>query len=627
MPKKIHLARSAHGVGKTRIRLLRPFVAVAFMTTLILGTVSSARAELLDDLLADYRAYGLPEPPKEAKLVRLKSDVRSVRDDKTEIAHYNLAFLLDQGGMGKKAIVLAGMEQREVDSKRTEMTVVEPVGLKLDGIYGVWDLLGTNRGLATALQCQARGWPEVAKQLWDLSIAERSGHGRDAFSVRSNEEPKLALAKTAWVHWSKELFQPDTDRMAIQDRLTKILEREPRIDMGPYRELMRRLTATLKPSEAQADTPEALVDDVVNASQSGSFYSSDAKPDSPYLRLVEMGFEAVPALIAHLDDERLTRSLMPGFDNFPSRPRLVGEVASDILQGLATEDLGIDWLDRQKGIVVRQAEARRWFDAAKRQGEEAYVLSRVLPRGEQWPKSELLWLLAKRYPQRLAAVYRKLLSEEPQMQSHPVTDLICKSALTRNEQIELFVLAGKHQNLEHRRTAFWKLKDLDAPKFVEMLVKTLDELPSTPKEPYWECREASFANLVMETDDPRAWNALRRAADRADVGLRMEFMNPMNYTRIGERQRRERLNFLARFINDAALRNMSSSRKFEGPSAGFTFLKLEVRNFAAMQIATILKLEESPSPEKNWTTQQWSAYREKVKKAVEHELKPVDQPQ
>ena len=34
-----------------------------------------------------------------------------------------------------------------------------------------------------------------------------------------------------------------------------------------------------------------------------------------------------------------------------------------------------------------------------------------------------------------------------------------------------------------------------------MLVKTLDELPRTPRGEYWVCREASFANLVMETDD------------------------------------------------------------------------------------------------------------------------------
>ena len=35
-------------------------------------------------------------------------------------------------------------------------------------------------------------------------------------------------------------------------------------------------------------------------------------------------------------------------------------------------------------------------------------------------------------------------------------------------------------------------------------IKTLDELPRTPKEPYWKSRKKAFANMVMETDDAHA---------------------------------------------------------------------------------------------------------------------------
>ena len=62
-----------------------------------------------------------------------------------------------------------------------------------------------------------------------------------------------------------------------------------------------------------------------------------------------------------------------------------------------------------------------------------------------------------------------------------------------------------------------------------VLIATLESLPKTPAEPYWICTEAGFANLVMQTEDPRAWRALEKVAKRSDVGVRMEFMDPMNY--------------------------------------------------------------------------------------------------
>ena len=41
------------------------------------------------------------------------------------------------------------------------------------------------------------------------------------------------------------------------------------------------------------------------------------KADPRLHRLAHMGFAAVPALIEHLDDDRLTRSISQGFNNFP----------------------------------------------------------------------------------------------------------------------------------------------------------------------------------------------------------------------------------------------------------------------------------------------------------------------
>src|SRR5438105_3583306 len=61
----------------------------------------------------------------------------------------------------------------------------------------------------------------------------------------------------------------------------------------------------------------------------------------------QMGFADVPALIEHLDDDRLTRSVMVGFNNLPTWNLRVRDVVSDLLQGLADYDLGKDWRRRQ----------------------------------------------------------------------------------------------------------------------------------------------------------------------------------------------------------------------------------------------------------------------------------------
>ena len=77
--------------------------------------------------------------------------------------------------------------------------------------------------------------------------------------------------------------------------------------------------------------------------------------DPRYTRLAQMGFAAVPALIEHLDDDRLTRSVKQGFNNFPTWNMRIKDVVSDLLQELAGEDVGKDWLRRQTRVGRRKS--------------------------------------------------------------------------------------------------------------------------------------------------------------------------------------------------------------------------------------------------------------------------------
>jgi hypothetical protein len=330
--------------------------------------------------------------------------------------------------------------------------------------------------------------------------------------------------------------------------------------------------------------------------------------DSPYSRLAHMGFAAVPALIEHLDDGRLTRSIQ---GNWNLR---VNDVVSDLMQELAGEEVGKAWPRQEPGFAVAKVDAQAWWDKARKVGEEAYLLAHVLPKGE-WPHSMMLSIIAEKYPQQLAKVYKTILNERPEMQSWPIAEAVSKSLLPDEEKRELLIHVSRHKILEHRRPGLQELQKLDPQQFMTLLLATLEALPRTPTKPYWGCPEAGFAHLVKNTDDPRAWTVLEKVAKRSDVGLRMELMGPMDYRCGGDGHRQQRLEFLAAFLDDAEVRDVNSNPKmFDGPHAGFTFARLEVRDLAAMQIASIIEMPDQP--DKNWTPEQREKLRKKVKEAV-----------
>ena len=122
--------------------------------------------------------------------------------------------------------------------------------------------------------------------------------------------------------------------------------------------------------------------------------------------------------------------------------------------------------------------------------------------------------------------------------------------------------------------------EVDPGQAIEQLVATLDSLPATPADPYWICREAAFADVVLQTDDPRAWQALARLAKRADVGLRMELIGGMTRR---EDRKKQQLAFLSAFLDDAEVRDVAANPKmFSGLYAASNFPNLTVRDFAAM---------------------------------------------
>ena len=574
--------------------------------------------ETFNVLLKKYEAFELPLPPESAKLVRIDTGWRT--GNKGEQHIYVLGFLLNHGAEKERPQFLVGtIRVSDVNAYKLieDIPPNEDIVVELRSEWGSTSLGGLNVGLATAIQCKARGWNDVAQALLDKSLKSYAGHPYSLFYQRENLPPETALATEAFAHYAEQLSEPNSNWQEIYDHLKAIIASEPSLNNERHKSFMESLRLSLRPPQAKPETVEALVDSLVTDSKAKSRMQNRDERVSVYDKLEDLGFEAVPTLIEHLDDSRLTRYLKHGFDNFPTYHMNVGALASDLLQSIAGKNLGKDWLDRQKGWNLEKADVEAWWTEAQKH-EEEYLVKHALPEDVKniWPNAGVLRALSRKYPERLIEIYRTILNRRPNIQSYPVVAAISESALPQRKIIEVLTYAGQNKNLEHRRAAFWKLKNLDHPRFVEMLVETLENIPPTPEGEYWSCRESAFLPLVMQTNDVRAWQALLAAAKRADVGLRMQMITPE--CELPESQRKLLLTYLSNFLNDETVRDTKEhAEKFGGPIAGSGFPWLSIQNQAATSLSWTLKLDIKPLPE--WDEGQWFDFRARVKDALTKE--------
>lgn len=608
---------------KTKLHISIGYQSMVFIfvyiVTFALCCECPAGSEITENLLDCYRSYRLPFAPNDANLVIYDKGLSYIGTDGRKKTNKYLAFLVGQDRQSKSRTLLIGPFVHTVENQEGEIKLVKADKVVINGIQMHWyePIFELNVGLFTAIQCKNRGWDNLAEALIEKSLKESYGHPFSAFYQPEDIEPKTALAMAAWAYWCNQLIEPDSDRKLIAERMKSLINEESKLDTEYNRTIIESVKAAIVPSEAKPGTIEAMIDELVEMCTSSGVLATQKDYDAKYLKLAELGFKAVTDLIEHLDDKRLTRSVTIGFNNFSSYPRTVGDVVSDLLQDLSGKELGQNWLNRQRGWKIEKKDALSWWSKARKASEEKYFLDNVLPPDtkNKLPNRIMLHIIAKRYYAHLPDIYKTVLDKRSYMQSWPVAEAITKSAIPQEQKIELFTYACRNKNLEHRRAAFWELKEIDSDSFIELLMQTLNELPASPKEPYWVCREASFANLVMETNNDEVWETFKRIAKKSDVGLRMEFLNVMNYSYIGDKNLKQRLDFLKSFLNDVEVRDINSNPEmYDGPCAESDFSILEVRNLAAKEIGRLLKVSEIPAPD--WTPEQWASFRLKVEKEL-----------
>jgi hypothetical protein len=578
--------------------------SLALLLLLLAGLMPAAAPPRpgLDELLVEYRLQGLPLPPRNARLVRYQATSEYLLNDKVVPPSDSLAFLVREG---KKVWLLHGTQTLPLPEPPPPIEKpATAASARERGVAGLHDPL-------FAIQCYSLGWKELAVEL--LRQARQAG------ATVSRQK----LRTTAWIYWEGRISEPDSDWRLVLRHLKALLAQEGKEAPEYHHHLVRSLELALVPGKAKPGSIEALIDRLVQEPATtgtiGAFTRGEA-----YTDVASQGFKAVPALIEALDDERMTRRVMQGFNNFPTWHMRVQHVASDLLEDIAGKNLERDWLRRQQGYPVKKAAARAWWNEARKVGEEAYVLARVLPRDGVSVNTFYVELIAARYPRHLPQLYRTLLDKHPKMQGWHLAAAVAKSKLPHKEKVELFRYAVSRPSLMHRREALFQLKDLDRGLFARTVNKTLKELPARPKNAYWKCEEAFFSAFVPLTGDEKSWELLDKVAHRSSLGLRMELLANLARFNEGEARspiiRRRQLAFWARFLDDSTVRDLASDKKrFDGPCAGFCYPRLTVRDLVAMEMAALLKIEVRLKPER--TPAEWETLRKQVRTAWEREQK------
>ena len=545
--------------------------------------------EQMEGALKTWRAYDMPEPPADAKLVALTeswvSYVNGVKQPQTSI----LAFRLP----GDEPRYLVGAWVEGASEYRREDEVKNPD--ELDGAevdISPWhtsqNIFTLNNALALGIQLWARGHKKLGREITGRSLELDTGHFFSRFWQTPADAPAKMLPSLMWARWGNLLVEPDTDRSTIYVQMKKAFaefeELRGEHDKAGNQYLLDALRKALEPSNALPGSIEADIRALSEVCQNDGGIGLRSDRDPHYLAVLRRGFDVVPGLLEHLDDTALTRSLMVGFNNFPTYIRTRRELVGDILQAIAGRELERDWLDKQKGWSVDKDAATKWWNEAKELGEKKYFAKNMLGDFEDGPNPDTLELISTKYPSLLLDKYLDFVNEGEHPPRH-ITEFLAASRLPAEVKAKALRKGANAEDLDARWESLRALQEFDEEAYINILVETLDSFTERQSgKRYRAAAKASYSHLVLRTGNQAAWDALSRAAKRAETSLRVQFMTPMNYTYVGENYKEQRLRFLAAFADDE-----------------------EVRDHACDKIGSILHVEGRPVVGKD--ADKWPAYR------------------
>lgn len=524
----------------------------------------------LDELVREYRRLGLPEPPRDAEFVRI-----GFRSNNPERSSF-LAFRVPPPGPRRlpryweNGRVWARANLPDWDES------ANPDPTALDRVH-VGD---ADHHLVLAVQCQARGWHDLARAIYSHARAKLAEGGEE-------RSPVEILRDRAWFYWEYDrLNEPGADRREPLRRLRALAAEDARFRTAENDDLLGALEFTIESPRARPGSVEALIDALTEHPNAPDGTILDRPAQEAYVKLVELGFAAVPALIEHIRDPRVTRAhYWAGNLAVPYRIR-VGHVAVELLAGLVGSPADRLWVGSsarwdEPGGKTDPEQARRWWAEARAVGEEKWLIDSAMPDNSNTPNPFVARVIRAKYPNRLPEVYRTILRDRPEVSSYTYSTEVRASTLPRGAKIALFEEGVGHADPDHKYYALEALGRIDPPRIRAPVLRILQAIPGDNADPVrpWA---GGLVRLVESADDRECWAALVTALPKLTVDDRRAVIWAVSDTPAAgaaDPHRRERLRVLRVFLDDPA--QVVDEYDERG-------IKTEVRDYAADRLASLL---------------------------------------
>jgi hypothetical protein len=566
-------------------------------------------------LVESGKRHGMPFPDAFAKLALVHSESWTVVGNKShphDPAIYVPGWVLEERKDGSLR-ALIGLHERVLEPRERREPLwrgfsIEEIPARIGGHVAEFDGVST---FAVAVQCAARGDRRRADLLWERFAKE--GDISDGFGAMRYDEdmaqPGLLLAAMLFDLQELKIADPGADLASGLAGMVALMQEFPKLGDQRRKDLVARLKETVNAKPPKADSIEALLIAWGRSVPGGAEREEKEKEE-----IIRRGFEAIPELLRLRHDRRLTAQRYPAIMMRPSSPKSLGDLARDILAELLPDAEGL----RTGFDSPVDGHFDKSWQRAEKEGERNYYLRQAWKRDREGKigfQEGALTVLAAKAPDELAGLVARYDKEAKDGSGcWDLVHAIAASALPPAGKTGLLLkLAGKG-DIGRRRAAIQVLAGIDQEAAKEPARVLLRMLPKDAPGAYWTSDIAGVSHVVLAVDDNDVWKTFLTKTRKAAVGLRLEWMNPFDYLYVGDRLKDRRLAFLSAFLDDETLRDDSrNAAKYEGPCAAFTFPKITVRDFAAMQIASILKIDPLDPPDATWTKEQWAGLRLKVK--------------
>ncbi len=366
---------------------------------------------------------------------------------------------------------------------------------------------------------------------------------------------------------------------------------------------------TLVPVKTVPGSPEAALEALLE-SEFGWGWLGSSWQDGPrniavgnphYKRLCGLGLSALPLLLRHRDDFRMTRHIEANSRSGYVWHLRIADVVAQILNGLGDEQFAYDFLELDgRGVCLDAAHLNWWWKKMAGIKKLDYLLKKVQenpPRARPWLNMQIVQALAARFPAELIKLVEKKLAGHDDLLRELVYPL-AESAATDADKQRLLLRIARGQDADAGSLALSQLLRMQCKEAVPLVITALDRIPRTAVNRSCQTITSSLAVTAVESGDEKVWEALARTVRRVDVNQRMELLGGVGWAK--------RVKNKALLVGH--LKGLLDDRE---TGTAFHFEKIAVRDYAAKQFAEMLDLKAEP--DKTWKEADWTALRQRVR--------------